>query len=198
MRKTARTLVCFLVLLLGSVGPIERAWAAAATVAITGPTEVTGTSFEVTVTFSEGVTGFAQSDVTMGNGSVPAQLGNLDSLKSLNLSKSQLSGSIPTQLGNLTAMNFLYLHVNQLSGEIPEELGDLTAVLRLMLNHNQVSGSIPTELSSLTSVQYLRLQCNQLTGTIPDSLGALTALETRTFEATSSKGASLRACPRCR
>jgi len=58
-----------LVLLLSSVVSFQNALAAAASVTITGPTEVTGASFEVVVTFSEGVTGFTQSDVTVTNGS---------------------------------------------------------------------------------------------------------------------------------
>ncbi len=58
-----------LALLLSNAIPFQSAQAAAATVTITGPAEVTGAAFEVTVIFSEGVTGFAQSDVTVGNGS---------------------------------------------------------------------------------------------------------------------------------
>ncbi len=69
MRETARTLVCLLALLFSAAGLAESALAAAATPTITGPSEVTGASFEVTVTFSEGVTGFTQSEVTVGNGS---------------------------------------------------------------------------------------------------------------------------------
>ncbi|MCY4436660.1 MAG: Ig-like domain-containing protein [Chloroflexi bacterium] len=65
IRKAALVLA----LLLSNAIPFQSAQAAAAPVTITGPAEVTGAAFEVTVIFSEGVTGFAQSDVTVGNGS---------------------------------------------------------------------------------------------------------------------------------
>ena len=42
------------------------------TVSITGPTDAQNGPFDVTITFSETVTGFVQSDVTVGNGSVTA------------------------------------------------------------------------------------------------------------------------------
>ncbi len=42
----------------------------APTVTITGPTDTQGLPFEVAIEFSEDVTGFEQSDVTVGNGSV--------------------------------------------------------------------------------------------------------------------------------
>ena len=39
-------------------------------VVITGPSEVQSGAFDVTITFSESVTGFMQSDIAVGNGSV--------------------------------------------------------------------------------------------------------------------------------
>ena len=68
-KAMCRIAAILLALLLSSAIPFQSVLAAAATVTITGPSEVTGASFEVTVTFSEGVTGFVQSDVTVGNGS---------------------------------------------------------------------------------------------------------------------------------
>ena len=46
------------------------------TVTITGPTDDQNSAFEVTIAFSESVTGFEQSDVTVGNGSVTAFSGS--------------------------------------------------------------------------------------------------------------------------
>ena len=48
----------------------------APTVTISGSTEVQPTSFQVSITFSESVTGFEQSDVTVGNGAVTAFSGS--------------------------------------------------------------------------------------------------------------------------
>ena len=46
------------------------------TVSITGPTDAQNSAFDVTITFSESVTGFVQGDVTVGNGSVTAFSGS--------------------------------------------------------------------------------------------------------------------------
>ena len=46
------------------------------TVAIAGPAEAQEGAFDVAITFSESVTGFAQGDVTVGNGSVTALSGS--------------------------------------------------------------------------------------------------------------------------
>ncbi len=50
--------------------------AEAVTVAIAGPADAQDGAFDVTITFSESVAGFAQSDVTVGNGSVTALSGS--------------------------------------------------------------------------------------------------------------------------
>ena len=46
------------------------------TVTITGPTDAQNSAFDVTITFSEDVTGFEQSDVTIGNGTATAFSGS--------------------------------------------------------------------------------------------------------------------------
>ena len=51
----------------------------APTVTITGPTDDQNSTFDITITFSEDVTGFEQSDVTVGNGSITAFSGSEDS-----------------------------------------------------------------------------------------------------------------------
>ena len=48
----------------------------APTVSITGPTASQSDAFDVTITFSEAVTGFAQADVTVGNGAATALSGS--------------------------------------------------------------------------------------------------------------------------
>ena len=46
------------------------------TVTITGPTDAQNTAFDITITFSEDITGFEQSDITIGNGAVTAFSGS--------------------------------------------------------------------------------------------------------------------------
>ena len=110
------------------------------------------------------------------SGSMPAQLGNLTSLTSLNLTNNQLTGSIPTQLGSLTALTNLGLGHNQLTGSIPTQLGSLTSLRSLSLYNNQLSGTIPTQLGSLTALTSLSFGSNGLSGSIPSGLGSLTNL----------------------
>ena len=55
-------------------------------------------------------------------GPIPADLGNLDKLRSLVLTGNQLSGQIPVALGNLANLETIFLGVNQLSGCIPSRL----------------------------------------------------------------------------
>ena len=86
------------------------------------------------------------------------------------LSGNQLSGEIPAELGNLTTLKSLGLEFNQLSGEIPAELENLTTLKWLGLSLNQLSGEIPAELENLTTLEHLSLGDNQLSGCIPASL----------------------------
>ena len=48
-------------------------------------------------------------------------MGNLETLRSLNLSGNQLTGEIPSELAGLENLDDLDLSNNQLSGKIPSE-----------------------------------------------------------------------------
>ncbi len=61
-----------------------------------------------------------------------------DCVARLRLRGNQLSGEIPAELGNLTTLKSLRLRENQLSGEIPAELGNLTTLEWLLLDGNQL------------------------------------------------------------
>ena len=82
-------------------------------------------------------------------GSIPAELGDLDSLEYLHLAGNALTGSIPAELGDLESLTSLYLRHNDLTGSIPAELGDLENLTELYLNSNDLTGSIPAELGDL-------------------------------------------------
>ena len=107
------------------------------------------------------------------SGEIPGELGSLTNLEILWLGHNQLSGEIPSELGGLTNLRTVELHVNQISGEIPSELGSLTNLTWLVLNGNQISGEIPSELGGLTNLTHLYLSENQLSGEIPEELGSL-------------------------
>jgi hypothetical protein len=97
-------------------------------------------------------------------GPIPAELGRLPALETLDLGGNKLSGTIPAALGQLGALTVLYLDKNELSGVIPAELGQLGALNDLSLSHNELSGAIPAELGQLGALTELALDENQLTG----------------------------------
>ena len=103
-------------------------------------------------------------------GPIPAELGELTELQTLDLRSNRLTGPIPAELGDLTDLRRLYLRSNQLTGPIPAELGDLTNLESLWLSNNNLTGPIPAWLGNLTDLESLRLEF------IPAVLGGLTNL----------------------
>ena len=67
----------------------------------------------------------------------------------MNLDDNQLSGTIPAELGNLVSLRQLELHNNQLTGSIPPELANLQDLRRLFLTNNQLTGCIPDALGDV-------------------------------------------------
>lgn len=128
---------------------------------------------------------------------IPASLGDIQTLKKLDLSGNFLEGCIPSELSGLQRLTVLNLSNNQLSGEIPMclfgmqlkvldlsqnqlsgEIWQLDA-LRLEvldLSHNKLTGSIPT-FGEAPTLSKLCLQHNNLTGCIPSSLGLASVTE---------------------
>ena len=102
---------------------------------------------------------------------LPASLGSLTSLDSLDLSNNRLSGPIP-DLSAITRLATLILSGNQLSGPIPD-LSAGTSLGTLNLSDNQLRGTIPAWLGRHTDLQILSLRGNRLTGTIPEAVGNL-------------------------
>ena len=109
-------------------------------------------------------------------GSIPPELGNLQNLISIHLDFNELSGNIPAEFGNLSSLDGLYLHYNQLEGNIPPELGGLSILTALHLRTNALTGAIPPELGNLSNLVDLYLYGNDLDGGIPGTLGNLSNL----------------------
>ncbi len=106
-------------------------------------------------------------------GPIPAALGSLAQLEELSLRKNELRGPIPAALDGLANLEILALDDNALSGPIPAALGDLANLTRLWLARNDLSGSIPSSLGDLGALTQLWLDGNPLSGRIPDALGNL-------------------------
>ena len=107
-------------------------------------------------------------------GAVPAEIGRLSALRTLNLGYNQMT-SLPAEIGQLTSLTGLYLDGNQLTS-VPVEIGQLTSMRELFLGGNQLR-SLPAEIRQLTSLMtWLDLGKNLLKS-VPAEIWQLTALE---------------------
>ena len=106
---------------------------------------------------------------------IPVTIGDLPNLKELALNTNHLEGSIPTEFSKLASLELLFLGSNQLSEGIPTEIGELKSLQFLSLEHNQLT-SIPEEIGSLSNLIELGLSNNKLTGNIPAGIGKLSKL----------------------
>ena len=92
---------------------------------------------------------------------------------SLDLSDNDLAGPIPEALGQLDSLKVLNLFYDRLTGPIPEALGNLKNLQVLNLSTVRLTGPIPETLGQLKNLQELRLYNNGLTGCIPSALRAI-------------------------
>ena len=83
---------------------------------------------------------------------LPAEIGNLTSLRSLFLGDNQLT-ELPPEIGNLTSLKSLSLYRNQLT-ELPPEIGNLTSLTGLSLYRNQLT-ELPPEIGDLAGLERL-------------------------------------------
>ena len=121
-------------------------------------------------------------------GAIPSKFGDLANLRLLDLSRNGLTDSIPPELGSLTSLEYLEFGSNGLTGAIPVELGNLANLRSLGLGQNGLTGPIPAELASLANLESLWLAGNALTGTIPAVLGNLANLESLSLSFNAFKG----------
>uniref|UniRef100_A0ACD5VIF3 Uncharacterized protein n=1 Tax=Avena sativa TaxID=4498 RepID=A0ACD5VIF3_AVESA len=106
----------------------------------------------------------------------------LTTLTAIDFSNNRLEGTIPASLGRLVSLRVLNMSHNAFTGKIPAQLGGMTDLESLDLSCNELLGDIPQELTDLTFLGTLNLSQNQLLGKIPQSH------QFSTFENTSFKG----------
>ncbi|XP_072972782.1 receptor-like protein EIX2 [Typha angustifolia] len=88
-------------------------------------------------------------------------------VRTMDLSRNNLSGVIPEEIGALRQLNNLNLSRNHLIGRIPEKIFDISSLEYLDLSSNELSGAIPQSISKLTFLDHLNLSYNNLSGRIP-------------------------------
>ncbi|XP_050246637.1 receptor-like protein EIX2 isoform X4 [Quercus robur] len=92
---------------------------------------------------------------------------NLGLLRTIDLSKNNLSGEIPKEVTSLQGLQSLNLSFNNLTGRIPENIGAMGSLESLDFSENQLSGRIPPSMSKLSFLSKLNLSMNNLSGKIP-------------------------------
>ncbi|TVU09571.1 hypothetical protein EJB05_43055, partial [Eragrostis curvula] len=124
----------------------------------------------------EHVVGLALANMSI-SGAIPAVIGDLARLRSLDMSNNSISGGMPSSLGNLTRLESLVLSSNRISGAVPLALGNLLRLENLDVSSNLISGAAPAVLGGLSQLRSLYMSNNNISGAIPPSFGNLTLLE---------------------
>jgi len=121
-------------------------------------------------------------------GSIPQEIGYINSLEQIHLWGNNLASSIPSTISKLGKLHTLYLDKNYLSGELSDVFDQLKSLKHLDVSENRFRGHIPHGLGSLTNLRDLRLSNNLLTGTLPVSLISLSNLQTLLLDSNSLSG----------
>lgn len=91
-------------------------------------------------------------------------------VSTLILGDNNLNGELPKEIGDLDSIIILGLSRNSISGHIPLKLDSLNKLERIEFSNNVISGSIPN-FSALPNLKVLSIWNNQLTDTIPNFIG---------------------------
>ncbi|KAG7535695.1 Leucine-rich repeat-containing N-terminal plant-type [Arabidopsis thaliana x Arabidopsis arenosa] len=100
-------------------------------------------------------------------GTLPSNLGSLNSLQRLDLSNNSINGSFPVSLLNATELRFLDLSNNHISGELPASFGALLNLKVLNLSDNSFVGELPKTLGWNRNLTMISLKNNYFSGQIP-------------------------------
>ncbi len=107
-------------------------------------------------------------------GQVPPEIGQLRELKFLDLSLNAFQDPLPAEIGDLENLRTLLLSSNDLS-DLPPEIGNLVHLEILSLRGNDLVELTPV-VGDLENLRELLLGSNPLT-TLPSSIGNLAGLE---------------------
>ncbi|XP_031479977.1 probable LRR receptor-like serine/threonine-protein kinase At4g37250 [Nymphaea colorata] len=104
-------------------------------------------------------------------GSISDQLGSLQHLRHLDLSRNLLNGPLPPSLSNATELRMLSLSSNGFSSVVPSSLGSLPQLQHVNLSDNAFLGDIPVELTTAPALRFLSLSRNNFSGEVPAGFG---------------------------
>ncbi|KAG5564762.1 hypothetical protein RHGRI_000836 [Rhododendron griersonianum] len=109
---------------------------------------------------------------------LPVEIGNLISLRTLDLAKNNLS-TLPDGICNLTCLKRLRLNGNKVSN-LPSGIGRLTSLESLYLARNSLC-TLPHTIGKLSCLKELSVQYNKLSR-LPSEIGDLDSLEMLVLE----------------
>ena len=107
-------------------------------------------------------------------GSLPASIGQMTKLESINIAQTEFSGTIPQELAQCTSLKNVMAWKNKLSGEIPDFWDKLPEIGVIQFYGNpDITGPIPPTMGTLKKATGIQLKECNLTGNIPASFGGL-------------------------
>ncbi|XP_027930101.1 receptor-like protein 7 [Vigna unguiculata] len=115
-------------------------------------------------------------DSTSFYGTLPASIGNLNSLNCLSISYSNFSGSIPSSFRNLTQLTFLDIGGNKFRGDLSSFLLNVTKLRTLRVGFNEFTTETISWICKLSGLNDLRLEFVNIGHEIPFCFTNLTQL----------------------
>ncbi|XP_068319357.1 probable LRR receptor-like serine/threonine-protein kinase At1g56140 [Pyrus communis] len=91
---------------------------------------------------------------------------NMKNLTELNLRNTLITGTILYDIGEYQSLQTLDLSFNNLTGQLPSSLFNLSSLKSLFLGNNSLSGSLPSQKSD--GLQTIDLSYNFLSGSFPE------------------------------
>ncbi|RRT42703.1 hypothetical protein B296_00056932 [Ensete ventricosum] len=108
-------------------------------------------------------------------GCVPPELGFVEHIRHLDLSRNALNGTLPASIFNAPELTVLSLAANEISGGLPQLDGRTSSLQVLNLSDNALAGAVPTGLALLPNLTVLALTNNYLSDELPS--GGFSRLE---------------------
>lgn len=101
-------------------------------------------------------------------GTMPGELGLLDSLELFSAAGNSISGSIPTRIEKLSSLRILHLSDNQMTGSIPTSFGELHNLEEVHLEGNILTGDL-NHIAGLEKLKFLYLDDNAFSQKVDSS-----------------------------